>query len=285
VTILRATTTKSGRPLSGLTLAIREALSGLQHEHEQMTVRGAFYALTVRGVVAKSEPGYRQVQRQVLLARREGRLPWSFIADGTRWVNEPETWDSTEDVLRETARTYRRNLWRSQGVRIEVWLEKDALAGLISPVTHEWGLRLMVSRGQSSDTYCYFAAQDAKEAYEQGGIETVIYMLYDADRSGRSAGRKVVEKLERYSDRTPIRARLLAVTDEQIEAWSLPTRPAKENASEIAVELDAIPPDTLRGLVGDAIIAEIDEHAWLVEQAYERSERAILERIIEEQVA
>jgi hypothetical protein len=285
VTVPRPTTKNTGRPLAGRTLAIREALSDLQHEQEQMTVRGAFYALTVRGIVEKSEAGYRQVQRQILLARREGRLPWSFIADGTRWVNAPETWDSTEDVLRETARTYRRNLWRSQGVRIEVWLEKDALAGLISSVTHEWGVRLMVSRGQSSDTYCYGAAQDAKEAFELGGIESVIYMLYDADISGRSAARKVVEKLEHYSKRTPIRARLLAVTDEQIEAWNLPTRPAKENAQEIAVELDAIPPDTLRDLVGDAIVAEVDPDAWQREKLAEESERAILQRIVEEQVA
>jgi hypothetical protein len=273
------TTKKSGRPLAPQTIAIRDAIIDLQYEHETMTVRGVFYALTVRGVVDKTEAGYRQVQRQVLLARREGRLPWSFIADGTRWVNEPETWDSTEDVLHETARTYRRNLWRSQGVRIEVWLEKDALAGLISPVTHEWGVRLMVSRGQSSDTYCYSAAQDARDAFEQGGIESITYMLYDADRSGRSAARKVAEKLEYYSDFTPIQTYLLAVTDEQIEEWNLPTRPAKEKADEIAVELDAIPPEKLKALVEDAIVAHIDEDAWQKEQAAEESERAVLARI------
>jgi integrase len=61
-------------------------------------------------------------------------MPWSFIADGTRWVRE--TWDTAEDVLRETARTYRRNLWRGQGMRIEIWLEKDALGSLAaSPAT------------------------------------------------------------------------------------------------------------------------------------------------------
>ncbi len=64
-----------------------------------MTVRQVFYALTVRGVVAKTEAGYRQVQRQVLLMRREGVLPWAFIADGTRWVREPETWDTVDDAL------------------------------------------------------------------------------------------------------------------------------------------------------------------------------------------
>jgi hypothetical protein len=212
--------------------------------------------------------------------RREALLPWTFVADGTRWAREPETWDSTDDALLETARTYRRNLWGSQGVRIEFWLEKDALASLISDVTYRWGVRLMVSRGKSSETYCYFAAQDAKQAWEQAHIETVVYALYDSDRSGRSAAAKIEEKLRAYSDEAPITFTLLAVTDEQIEAWNLPTRPAKENADEIAVELDAIPPDRLLPLVEDAIVSHVDADAWRREQAVEESEREILRQLV-----
>ena len=168
---------KSGRPLAPQTIAIREAILELPREQRQMTVRGIFYMLTVRGIVDKTEAGYRQVQRQVLLLRRQGELAWEFVADGTRWVREPETWDSVDDVLQETARVYRRNLWRSQKVRIEVWLEKDALASLIAPITYEWGVRLMVSRGQSSDTFCYSAAQDTRAAWEMAGVETIVYTL------------------------------------------------------------------------------------------------------------
>jgi hypothetical protein len=275
----RARTRKSGRPLSAQTIAIREAFDQIRFEQEQMTVRGVFYAMTVKGIVEKSEAGYRQVQRQVLLARREGRLPWSFIADGTRWVNEPETWDTAQDVLQEVARTYRRNLWRSQNIRIEVWLEKDALASLIAPVTRAWGIRLMVSRGQSSDTYIYSAARDAQAAWDAAGVETLVLTLYDADRSGRCAAAKIAEKLVNYSDDVPLMVVNLAVTDEQIAAWALPTRPAKENLYEIAVELDAIPPDRLIALVENTIVAQIDEDAWKIEQAVEASERDILVRL------
>jgi hypothetical protein len=265
-----------------LTREIRSAVLALQSDAKQMTVRGVFYALTVRGVVEKTEGGYRQVQRQVLLLRREGLLPWAFIADGTRWVRVPETWDSTEDALQEVARTYRRNLWRSQGVRVEVWLEKDALASLISPVTHRWCVPLMVSRGQSSDTYCYAAAQEARTAWEQAGIETVVFALYDADRSGRSAESKIAEKLREYSRGAPITVELVAVTDNQITAWELPTRPAKENADEIAVELDAIPPTRLTDLVEEAIVSLIDGDAWEKEQVVEASERELLLRVATE---
>jgi hypothetical protein len=278
--LLRPTTKKSGRPISEQTIAIREEILELPFEQEQMTVRGIFYALTTRGIVEKSEAGYRQVQRQVLLLRRESELDWGFVADGTRWVNEPETWDAIEDALTQTARTYRRNLWRSQGIRLEIWLEKDALASLISTVTHKWGVRLMVSRGQSSETYCYHAAREAQIAWDEAGVETFVYALYDSDRYGRDAAAKVEEKLRRYSNDTPIGFELLAVTDWQIEMWNLPTRPAKREGDPDAVELDAIPPDKLKSLVDNVIIEHIDTAVWEKEQAVEANERAIGEQMV-----
>lgn len=282
IDLLGTRTKNSGRPLSAQTLAIRDALVALQDEFDQMTVRGAFYALTVRGVVEKTEAGYRQVQRQALLIRRDGTLPWEFIADGTRSVYAPETWDSTEDALQEVARIYRRNLWRSQGVRVEVWLEKDALANLIRAVTYQWGVRLMVSRGQSSDTYVYHAAQEAQRAWTEAGVETRVFALYDADRSGRSCVDQIATKLAEYSNQAPITVELLAVTDSQIDHWNLPTRPAKENADEVAVELDAIPPNKLTALVEAAITTLVDQDAWAKEKAVEESERQLLKRVASE---
>lgn len=270
---------KSGRPLAASTIEIRDEILALQDVHERMTVRGIFYALTVRGVVEKAETGYRKVQRQALLLRRQGDLPWAFIADGTRWVNDVETWDSTGDALIEAARSYRRNLWRSQNARIEIWLEKDALASLIAPTTHQWGVRLMVSRGQSSDTYLYNAARDAREGWDAAHAITFVYMFYDSDRYGRDAATKVREKLARYSDDAPMVAELLAVTDEQIEAWELPTRPAKRAGDPPAVELDAIPPDHLIAVVDLAIRRHVDVNLWEKERVVEENERDILMRL------
>jgi hypothetical protein len=116
-------------------------------------------------------------------------------------------------------------------------------------------------------------------AWQTAGVVTWVFALYDADRSGRSCVDQIAKKLSDYSDDAPIKVELLAVTDDQIRAWNLPTRPAKENADEIAVELDAIPPDKLRGLVEDAIISLIDRDAWEKEQAVEASERELLEQM------
>jgi hypothetical protein len=280
-----------GRPLGAKAIAIREAVVDLTDQYDVMTVRQVFYQLVARGIIPKSENGgYRPVQTQVLKMRREGLLPWSFIADATRWQRKPRTWNSVEDVLAETARTYRRNLWISQGIRVEVWLEKDALAAVAAEATHKWDVPLMVSRGTSSVTFLYEAAQQAREAYLEGGVSTYIFALYDFDAAGRRAARNIERSLRDFArlpsgTPTPIEFELLAVTEEQISEWSLPTRPAKGSDPEAhkfrgeAVELDAIPPDKLIVLVENAIITLIDEDAWRMETIAEQSEREILERI------
>jgi hypothetical protein len=136
--------------------ARRDAVFDLADEYDVMTARQVFCQPVSRGVVPNTENGgYRPVQAQVLKMRREGALPWEFIADSTRWMRKPPTWDSVEDALRATECTYRRNLWRAQGVRLEAWLKKDALAAVVADATVRWDVPLMVLRGTSSATFLH----------------------------------------------------------------------------------------------------------------------------------
>jgi hypothetical protein len=282
----RAQKSRRGRPLGAKALAIREAVLALTAEFDVMTVRQVFYQLVSRGIVPKSENGgYRPVQQQVLRMRRENLLPWSFIADGTRWMRKPTSYDSVDDALRATQRAYRRNLWQSQNMRIEVWLEKDALAGVLTEVTERWDVALMVSRGTSSATFLHSAAESASDAWEASETATVVYALYDYDAAGERAARNVENGLHEHAPEVPITFERLALTSEQTVAWALPKRPAKPTDPEAAkfgdaaVELDAIPPDKLLALVHEAITRHVDHAAWSKEQQYERSEREVLEHL------
>lgn len=279
-----------GRPKGAIgakAVAIRNAVLELTDEYDVMTVRQVFYALTVRGVVPKDEKaGYRPVQTQLLRMRRDGLLHWGFISDATRWMRKPTSYDSADDALAATARAYRRNLWISQRVRIEVWLEKDALAGVVMEATDPWDVALMVSRGTSSATFLHASAMNASGAWDEG-IETHIFTLYDKDAAGARCHRTVERGLREYAPATPIVVKRLAVTAKQIEEWDLPTRPAKTTDPEAhkftgeAVELDAIPPDRMIDLVQAEIVNLIDADAWRREKVIEESEREILERIAE----
>ena len=271
---------RRGRPLGQTARNIRAAVDDLTDRYERMTVRQVFYALEVAGVVAKTEGGYRQVQQQLVVMRREGLLDWAFITDGTRWRRKPDSWDELADYIEAVARSYRRDLWRAQGHRIEVWLEKDALADVIVDVTTRWDVSLMVSRGQSSATFLHAAAKTAERAYEETGAETYVYTLYDYDAGGDRASSTIARELPAYAPRTPIWIERLAVTPAQIAEWDLPTRPPKKKDPQAkawgdkpCVELDAIDPARLTSLVEGAILRHVDQRAWAIEQQVEQQER------------
>ncbi len=279
---------KCGRPIAESTRQVRAAIGELRREREQMTVRGIFYALSSRGVVPKIEAGYRKVQAQVLQMRREGLLPWGFVADGTRWVRQANTFDSTGEALADVARLYRRDLWRSQQVRVEVWLEKDALADLIWPTIDLWGVPLLVSRGTSSATFLHNAAQEAERCFGLDGRRTIVLCLYDHDAGGERALRSVAKGMREYAPLSRPDVRQTALTAAQVEAWNLPTRPPKAKDPEAkrwgdrpAVELDAVQPEQLQQLVHDAIEQLVDPHAWDVARTFEREEREGLQALVD----
>lgn len=289
MSISSASTKKSrGRPLGAKTIAIRDAVAELTTEYKVMTVRQIFYALVSRGIVPKTENGgYRPVQEQVLRMRKDGMLRWRFVADGTRFQRKPESWQSVDDALNAMRRNYRRDLWQSQGVRLEVWLEKDALATIVQAATDPWDVPLMVSRGTSSATFLWNAAQMAVEAWDEG-ITTVVLALYDYDAAGHRAARAVEQGLHEHAPGVPLNFELLALNAEQVQEWALPTRPAKSTDPEAhrwgtgAVELDAIPPNELIALVQNRIESMVDADAWRIQQVVEADEQDFLIRLTED---
>ena len=81
------------------------------------------------------------------------------VADLTRWMRKPRCSNWVEDALVETARLYRCNLWRDAGVLVELWFDKDALAGAVYPATAEFDVPLMVNCGFSSETFAWEAVR------------------------------------------------------------------------------------------------------------------------------
>jgi hypothetical protein len=275
----RTAKSRRGRPEAAGTAEIRDLVDELQGRFERMTVRQIFYAVEVAELVPKTEAGYRRVQRLLAKMRRCGDLSWSFIADGTRVRRMVAQWNDLADYIDSFEDGYRRNLWRDQGVRIEVWLEKDALAEVVIETTSKWRVPLMVSRGQSSVTFLHSAAMESRAAYRHNRTETWIYALYDHDAGGERAARSIAQDLPAFA-LVPIHFERLAVTAEQIEEWDLPTRPAKDSDPQAAqwgdkpaVELDAIPVDQLHQLVEDAITRHINFREWENQQTIEAEER------------
>ena len=83
------------------TLILREAILDVFNEVDKpVTVRQMFYLLTSCGAVPKTETqGYRPVQRQLVLMRRERLIPYEWIADNTRWMRKPATYEGLGDFF------------------------------------------------------------------------------------------------------------------------------------------------------------------------------------------
>jgi hypothetical protein len=262
--------------------AVRDALYAALRQHNPMTVRQVFYLMTTQGVVAKTEKEYKQTVGRLLLQMRvAGDIPFHWIADNTRWMRKPRTFSSMDEALRQTAQTYRRALWDEQEVYVEVWIEKDALAGVLLEETEPWDVPLMVSRGFSSITYLYEAAMSIK-AQDKPAF---LYYFGDHDPSGVHIDRSIERRLREFAPDAEIHFERVAVRPEQITAWDLPTRPTKKSDSRSktfqgdSVEVDAIPPEQLRQLVHDCIVQHVDHHALSAVQAVEACERSLLFRL------
>jgi hypothetical protein len=176
-------------------------------------------------------------------------------------------------------------LWNDAKEYVEIWCEKDALAGVIYPITSLYDVPLMVTRGFSSETFAY----EAIAARENDYRSYHVYYLGDFDRAGHDGARSLQEKLERFADEVSVEVNfeILAVTQWQIRNWNLPTREPKRKSAadrkwphDFACELDAIPPDRMRTLVEEAINRHLPQDKLEILKAAEEAERDLITRLV-----
>lgn len=262
---------------------IKEVIRQVLAETQPATVRQTFYQLVSRGVIDKTETEYKStVVRLLATMRRSGDIPFGWIADNTRWMRKPPSHSSLLDMLTASQRFYRRAMWDDQDVYVEIWLEKDALSGVLYDVTAEFDVPLMVTRGNPSISYLY----DAAEAIAATGKPAFLYYFGDYDPSGCDITRAVEGGLREFAPEADIHFERVSVTREQIADWSLPSRPTKQSDTRSegfegdSVEVDSIPPATLRNLVRNSIVRHIDSRQMAASLAIEEQERETLRRII-----
>lgn len=252
---------------------LRDALYEIIESERPATVRQVFYRAVSAGLIPKSESEYKSICRLLAGMRRDGTLPFDWLADNTRWQRKPRTYDSLADMLRITSETYRRAMWNSQGRYVEIWLEKEALAGVLWQVTAQYDVPLMICKGYPSLSFLYSAAETIRDAEKP----TYLYYFGDRDPSGEDIPRFVERELRHYAPDADITFERVAVTEAQIGEYDLQTRPTKttdtraKTFSGESVEVDAISPNDLRLLARRCIEQHID---WDTLERLERVEDA-----------
>ena len=282
VAVYESSPIKRSRRTKSDVFSLRQAIYNVVSEDRPMTVRQVFYRLVSAGLIDKTEAAYKMVVRLLGVMRREGQLPFSWIADSTRWQRVPQTYSSLDDALEDMQTYYRRNLWDNQNAYVEIWLEKEALAGVIYQASAKWHVPLMVTRGYPSLSYLATAA----ETMQAQDRPCYLYYFGDLDPSGVDIPRKIEYDLREFAPDADIHFRRVAVTREQVEEMGLQTRPTKttdtrsKNFKGESVEVDAIPPAKLREMVTELIQAHIDSDQLERLQNVEAAERATLASIV-----
>ncbi|MEU0522731.1 hypothetical protein [Streptomyces niveus] len=257
-----------------------------QRQGFDLTLRQLYYQFVARGFIANRQTEYKRLGSIVNDARLAGLLDWDFIVDRTRNLRGLSHWDSPESIIRSVAYGYRTARWSNQPHRVEVWIEKDALVGVITGACQRNDVDYFSCRGYTSQSELWGAARRMKR-YEQSGQKPVVIHLGDHDPSGVDMTRDIQERLELFGATVDVRR--IALNMDQVEEHQPPPNPAKLTDSRAAGyieqhghsswELDALEPTLLDQLIEDEIHAWRDDALWdAATRAMER-ERDLLEAV------
>jgi len=265
---------KHAKTLAMLDVAI-EVLTAIH----PMTVRQVYYQLVSRLVIENKQSQYNAVCNLLRDARKEGVIPWEWVEDRLRRPRTVAMWEDLTDFA-HVARQYRRDIWRTQPHYVEVWLEKDAVSGIFEDVLDRYGVTLNVGRGYDG----WDSIHNAAERFGNGAESTILY-FGDFDPSGEDMVRSLRERLG-FFDCNPETVKC-ALTFEDVERYQLPPNFAKASDTrraafvarwgDLAVELDALPADLLRGRLIREVEARLDLGALASLKALESAER---ERVV-----
>lgn len=274
---------KKARKPQRRSVLLRDAIQAVAARYEHMSVRQLFYQLEAQGVIPKTEAAYDKVCYAAVQMRLDGSLDYRKIVDGHRARRLAATYDDMQEALDNMHTLYRRNHWLDQPVWVEVWCEKDALSGVIQPICQRWGVPFVATRGFPSLTLIYESAHEMRAR----GKQARVYYFGDHDASGRAISANLEGDLRAHWPFVSVRR--MALEPEQIARYHLPTRPGKTTDSRhkgfaaqyggASVELDALPPDVLTGLVEDCITRNIIEESWMGSMQVERLERETLSSV------
>lgn len=253
-------------------------ITAYQAEGYQLTLRQLYYQFVARDLIPNRVREYNRLGRLVSDARLAGLIDWDAIEDRTRHLEALSHWTGPDSILRSAAAEFRVDRWATQPHRLEVWIEKEALAGVFERVCEELDVPFFCCRGYTSQSEMWGAARRL-QSYERRRQDTVILHFGDHDPSGMDMTRDIVDRLALFGSRVHVDR--LALNMDQVEEHGPPPNPAKVTDSRFEAymqlygfeswELDALEPQTLADLVRDAVMEYVDPDAW------EESEAEILD--------
>lgn len=234
-----------------------------------------------------ADPNYKMLGDIIGDGRLMGLVDWEVLGDEERFIRQLSRWNGPAHAIESITQQYRTDLWKNMSVVPEVWVEKNALIGLLEPICNRRRVGLFSCKGYASLT-AFRQAAHRLQAIIDVGQEPVILHLGDHDPSGVDMTRNIREYLEMFL-RKSIRVDRLALNMDQVLEFSPPPNPAKikdprakkyiKQYGDESWELDALEPTQFDDVVTAAIDEFIDIDTWNENLKREKSDKAQMQKV------
>lgn len=255
-----------------------------------LTLRQLYYQFVARGLLPNEGKYYAKLGDIVSDGRMAGLISWTAIEDRTRNLKGQTYFESPAEVLRSARASYKTDKWATQDWRPEVWIEKEALVGVIGSICDELGVDYFACRGYNSQSEQWRAGRRFAN-YIRKGQRPIVFHLGDHDPSGIDMTRDNTDRLSTFAG-TTVSVMRLALNFSQVEEYDPPPNPAKlsdsraaryvETYGDSSWELDALDPLVIRELIRSAVVKIRDDEKWDLALAEEVSDLEKLDMMIED---
>jgi len=281
---------KKFSPESELVIAQSDQIiSEYERQGFSLTLRQLFYQHVARGYIENSTASYNRLGNIMSDARLAGLISWTAIEDRGRNLRGLNFHRNPQQAIQGVAINYRIDMWKDQLFRPEVWIEKEALVGVIGGICNSLRVDYFACKGYNSQSEQWRAGQRFA-SYIGKGYKPIVFHLGDHDPSGLDMTRDNFERLRMFVGH-PVPVQRLALNFDQVQAMNLPPNPAKVTDSrfeayrrrfgEESWELDALSPAFISNLISEAINGIIDKGAWDESLRAETEDRRYLEELAE----
>lgn len=234
-----------------------------------LTLRQLYYQMVARNYIENSERSYKNFGNVIDDGRLAGLIDWERIVDRTRNLRTNSHFRDPAQVMRAAYQSYHLDKWAHQPYRVEVWIEKDALIGVIEGVCNRLDVPFFACRGYTSQSEMWSCAQRFLYWRERGQTPVILH-LGDHDPSGIDMTRDIIDRLDLFAG--DIKVERLALNYDQVEQYHPPPNPAKLTDSRVGAyiarfgmsswELDALEPNVISSLIENAVSQFRDPGLW-----------------------
>lgn len=251
-----------------------EIIEDYEAQGYDLTLRQLYYRFVSLGLIANKDTEYKKLGSIINDARLAGLIDWDRITDRTRNLRANPHWESPQSIIESCAAQFRYDKWKDQDQYVEVWIEKDALVGILEQACRPLDVPHFSCRGYTSQSEMWAASQRLLEQVRAGKKVHIIH-LGDHDPSGMDMSRDIEDRLKGFIEHHLLQDFVSADIknrgigkDETVASWQKRTGFVSVdtlfNLNRIALNMDQVreynPPPNPAKLTDSRSTSYVNEH-------------------------